>query len=81
MELDVNVANSTALQDEAPPQTPDERRPTLYGSSSQPNTHESSENKPGWFMDLIRDLIVDNPDSPGDLSTQHEHYRLGTPKR
>jgi hypothetical protein len=29
----------------------------------------------------FEDLIVDCPDLPSDLSTQHDHYRLGVPKR
>ena len=33
------------------------------------------------FRERYGDLMVDCPDLPTDLSTQHEHYRLGTPKR
>jgi hypothetical protein len=37
----------------------------------------------GWFM---RDFgqfcrVINDPESPTDLASQHEHYRLGTPKR
>jgi hypothetical protein len=33
------------------------------------------------FGDLFGDLVVECPDLPTDLAAQHEHYRLGTPKR
>jgi hypothetical protein len=31
------------------------------------------------FADLAK-FAADLPDSPGDLSTQHDHYLYGTPK-
>jgi hypothetical protein len=31
--------------------------------------------------ELFADLVVDHPAAPTDLAVQHEHYRLGTPKR
>lgn len=33
------------------------------------------------FLERYGKYIVDSDSSPGDLATQHEHYRLGTPKR
>lgn len=33
------------------------------------------------FGKLFGDLIIDSPDLPTDLAAQHDHYRLGTPKR
>ena len=39
------------------------------------------ESKPGWFWDLMKDLVVDDPDSPGDRAAQHDHYAHGAPKR
>ncbi len=33
------------------------------------------------FGQLFGDLVIDAPDLPTDLATQHEHYRLGKPKR
>lgn len=33
------------------------------------------------FGQLFRDLTVDCPDLPVDLAEQHDHYRLGKPKR
>jgi hypothetical protein len=30
---------------------------------------------------LFGDLVMDSPDLPTDLAAQHEHYRLGKPKR
>ena len=37
--------------------------------------------KPTTFGQLFSDLVVDSPDLPNDLAAQHEHYRLGKPKR
>lgn len=37
--------------------------------------------KPATFGELFGDLAVDGLDLPTDLAAQHEHYRLGTPKR
>ena len=34
----------------------------------------------GQFADLAQ-FAADLPDSPGDLSVQHDHYLYGTPKR
>lgn len=36
---------------------------------------------PPTFGQLFGDLMVESADLPTDLATQHEHYRLGTPKR
>jgi hypothetical protein len=33
------------------------------------------------FGKLFGDLVVDCPELPTDLAAQHDHYRLGTPKR
>ena len=33
------------------------------------------------FGQLFGDLVIDSPDLPTDLAAQHEHYRLGKPKR
>jgi hypothetical protein len=41
---------------------------------------EPISEQPGQFADLAN-LAADLPDSPGDLSTQHDHYLYGTPKR
>jgi hypothetical protein len=36
--------------------------------------------KPGQFADLAK-FAADLPESPGDLSAQHDHYLYGSPKR
>ena len=36
-----------------------------------------SESPHKWMLELATDL----PDSPGDLSLQHDHYLYGVPKR
>ncbi len=41
---------------------------------------ELTNEQSGQFADLTR-FAVDLPDSPGDLSIQHDHYLYGTPKR
>jgi hypothetical protein len=33
------------------------------------------------FGQQFGDLVTDCPDLPTDLAAQHDHYRLGTPKR
>jgi hypothetical protein len=33
------------------------------------------------FGHLFGDLVIDCPDLPTDLAAQHDHYRLGKPKR
>ena len=42
---------------------------------------DDGEPKPGWFWEMCKDLIVDDPNSPGDRSIQHDHYASGAPKR
>lgn len=37
--------------------------------------------KPATFGQLFEDLVIDSPDLPTDLAAQHDHYRLGKPKR
>lgn len=37
--------------------------------------------RPTTFGQLFGDLAVDCPDLPTDLAAQHDHYRLGKPKR
>lgn len=37
--------------------------------------------KQSTFGELFGDLAVDCPDLPTDLASQHDHYRLGKPKR
>lgn len=41
---------------------------------------ETPAEQPGQFAGLA-ELAADLPDSPGDLSIQHDHYLYGTPKR
>ena len=37
--------------------------------------------KKSTFGELFGDLMVDCSELPTDLAAQHDHYRLGTPKR
>jgi hypothetical protein len=41
---------------------------------------EAEPGQPGQFADLAQ-LATDLPDSPGDLSVEHDHYLYGTPKQ
>jgi predicted DNA-binding antitoxin AbrB/MazE fold protein len=43
-------------------------------------TVETAEHAAARFGDLL-DLARDLPDAPVDLSSQHDHYLYGTPKR
>jgi hypothetical protein len=38
---------------------------------------EPGSSKFAWLEDIVADL----PDAPPDLSSQHDHYLYGTPKR
>jgi hypothetical protein len=37
--------------------------------------------KKSTFGELFGDLVVNCAELPTDLAAQHDHYRLGTPKR
>jgi hypothetical protein len=37
--------------------------------------------KKATFGELFGDLVADCAELPTDLAAQHDHYRLGTPKR
>ncbi len=80
MELEGTVAGGLIVPDSGAPPLVDGTRIEFQVKSTEVGIPEP-EGKPGWFMDLVRDLIVDDPDSPGDRAAQHDHYRLGTPKR
>jgi hypothetical protein len=41
---------------------------------------EATTDHPGQFADLAK-FAADLPESPGDLSAQHDHYLYGTPKQ
>jgi hypothetical protein len=41
---------------------------------------EVTESAPARFADLLQ-FASDLPDAPSDLSTEHDHYLYGTPKR
>lgn len=58
---------------------------TRFRALPIPSEPPVSEPEPvaGWFM---RDFgqfcgVIDDSTLPTDLASQHEHYRLGTPKR
>lgn len=41
----------------------------------------ASTEKPKSFLERFGDLMRPHPELPTDLASQHDHYRLGTPKR
>ena len=41
---------------------------------------ETDSKQPSQFADLTK-FAADMSDSPGDLSSQHDHYLYGTPKQ
>ena len=82
MGLEGTVTGGLIVPDTGTPSLGDGTRIEFHVKPAEAETPEPvSEPKPGWFYDLFKDLIVDDPDSPGDRAAQHEHYRLGTPKR
>ncbi len=82
MELEGTVTGGLIVPDSGTPSMDDGTRIEFKVKPAEATAFEQmSEPKPGWFMDMVRDLIVDDPDSPGDRAAQHDHYRLGTPKR
>jgi len=82
MELEGSVTGGLIIPDSGTPPMEEGTRIEFQVKPIESATPEpASSPKPGWFMDMVRDLIVDDPDSPGDRAAQHDHYRLGTPKR
>jgi len=59
---------------------PNESAPSNGHAASKDSPGDpASDSKPAWS--LFADLVVDHEDAPVDLAAQHEHYRLGIPKR
>jgi hypothetical protein len=58
---------------------PDQPLSLPIGEKLQVRVEEASGGK-GQFAALAQ-FAADLPDSPGDLSAQHDHYLYGTPKR
>jgi hypothetical protein len=58
---------------------PDDSQVLLEGTrvSIEPVNAE----KKATFGELFGDLMVNCAELPTDLAAQHDHYRLGTPKR
>jgi hypothetical protein len=81
MELEGTVSGGMIVPDAGTPSMDDGTRIEFQMKPAQAVASEASDPKPGWFYELFKDLIVDDPDSPGDRAAQHDHYRLGTPKR
>jgi hypothetical protein len=71
MELEGTVQNGVIV--------PDDR--TALAEGTRVRIEPVPAQKPTTFGDHFGDLVVDCPDLPTDLAAQHEHYRLGTPKR
>ena len=58
---------------------PDQPVSLPIGQKLQLRVETPAENS-GQFANLA-EFAADLPDSPGDLSTQHDHYLYGTPNR
>lgn len=58
---------------------PDQPVSLPVGQKLQVHVEEATK-QAGQFANLA-DLAADLPESPGDLSAQHDHYLYGTPKR
>jgi hypothetical protein len=73
MELEGVVHNGVIVPDDAT-ELPEGTRVTI-----QPVAPIGQ--RPKTFRERYGDLIVNDPSAPTDLAEQHDHYRLGTPKR
>ena len=73
MELEGTFENGMVIPDDAT-QIPLGSRVKIVVEDPKPVTC-------GPYAGVFDDLIVDDPNSPGDRAAQHDHYRLGREKR
>ncbi len=71
MELEGVVQNGVVVPDDA----------GALAEGSRVRIEPVTVGKPATFGQLFGDLVVDCPELPTDLAAQHDHYRLGKPKR
>ena len=71
MELEGVVHNGVIVPDDA----------QALAEGTRVRIEPVKDEKPATFGERFGDLVIDNPDLPTDLAAQHEHYRLGKPKR
>ncbi|MDW8264547.1 MAG: hypothetical protein RMJ52_04375 [Gemmataceae bacterium] len=75
MELLGTVQNGVIVPDD-PTRLPQEgTRVRIEPVVSEQKAEEAS------FLQRFGEFMVDDPEAPTDLASQHEHYRLGVPKR
>lgn len=72
MELLGTVHNGVVVPDD-PAQLPQE--------GTRVRIEPVPKDKAATFGEVCADLIIDSPELPSDLASQHEHYRLGVAKR
>ena len=58
---------------------PDDAQALTEGTRVRIEQVNAGEQK--TFGQLFGDLVIDCPDLPTDMAAQHDHYRLGKPKR
>ena len=71
MELEGVVHNGVIVPDDA----------TALPEGTRVRIEPVKVGKKTTFGQLFGDLVMDSADLPTDLAAQHEHYRLGKPKR
>lgn len=75
MQLEGTVQNGVIVPDD-PTQLPAEgTRVHIEPVPAEPNEGMSS------FLQRYGPFMVDDPQAPTDLASQHDHYRPGVPKR
>ena len=73
MELEGSFENGVIIPDDATQIPPGSRVKIVVGDANPPSR--------GPYAGLFDDLMVDDPNSPGDRAAQYEHYRLNRAKR
>ena len=71
MELEGVVHNGVIVPDDA----------TALTEGTRVRIEPVKVGKQTTFGQLFGDLVIDAADLPTDLAAQHDHYRLGKPKR
>ena len=71
MKLEVVVHNGVIVPDDS----------QALSEGTRVRIEPVNASKKSTFGELFGDLVVDCAELPTDLAAQHDHYRLGTPKR
>lgn len=80
MELEGVVQNGVVVPDD-PAALPDEGTRVRIAAVPAPAPEPPPSEKPQTFGEVFARFKGACPGLPADMADQHEHYRLGTPKR